>query len=69
MEHGAVCEGRRETMLVEGRRVKLPTAVHLPHHKQATLGSVCVCVCVCVRVQGEDLTKMHTTMSMKVLQT
>ena len=51
MEHGAVCEGRRETMLVEGRRVKLPTAVHLPHHKQATLGSVCVCVCVCVCVR------------------
>ena len=42
VEHGAVCEGRRETMLVEGRGVELPTGVHLPHHKQTTLGSVCV---------------------------
>ena len=48
MEHGAVCDGCLETVLVEGGGVELSTAVHLPHHKQTTLGGVCVCVHVLI---------------------
>ena len=40
-------DGRLETVLVEGRGVELPTAVHLPYHKQTTLGDWSVCPYVC----------------------
>ena len=41
-------DGRLETVLVEGRGVELPTAVHLPYHKQTTLGDWSVCPYICV---------------------